>query len=93
MKATRRIVPGEVILADYGDRVLGGLARGELASYVIFREAVRRIFGIHCRGSDVGQLCGATRRFGWLVTANCRRPTTLMEGGRSGGKLPWTGAR
>ena len=51
MKATRRIVPGEVILADYGDAYWSAWRDANSHSYVIFREAVRRIFGIHCRGS------------------------------------------
>ena len=51
MKATRRIAPGEVILADYGDQYWAAWRDANSHAYVVFREAVRRIFGIHCRGS------------------------------------------
>ena len=42
---------------------------------------------------DVAAPCGATRRFAWLVTENCRRPTILMVAELSGARRQSTGAR
>lgn len=51
MRATRRIKPGEVILADYGDGYWKAWSETNSRATRLFTEAVHNVFGAHSRGS------------------------------------------
>ena len=88
MKATRQ-VPGEVILADYGDQYWRLGAR-QTHTYVIFRmPCVVSLDPVEVHVSAALRCDAAFRlaRHGKLSTPH------YFDGRRRLGKLPWTGAR